>query len=374
MARVRTALIVGAGIAGPACALALGDAGIEATVVEAYPGPADGAGAILTVAPPGLDALRTLGAHTAVLDTAQPVPVTVLADGAGHAFARHDAGGYVLARDTLARILSERAAAAGISVRYNRRLVGATAHPNGVVAHFADGTTAEADILIGADGIHSVVRTLIDPHAPEPAYEGVLGFGAAVAGGDVPVEPGVMHFAFGQRFLGYWRLPDDRVCWFAALPWPPGSPSAETPPRSAGPTWAAVAAVPRERWLAELRAAYVGHVPGQELLSRTEPGDLVPTGPMLRMPPLPHWWRDRMVVVGDAAHAPSSSSGQGASLALESALELARCLRERAEPGAAFAAYESVRRLRVEAVAAAAAAANRVKAGTQPAPRPSPAS
>lgn len=366
-----TALVIGGGIAGPACALALAGADIEAAVAEAHPGPADGAGAILTLAPNGLDALRTLGADAAVIEVAQPVPVTVLADGAGHAFARQDAGGHVLARDALARILIERAVAAGIPVHHGRRLVGATPHAGGVTAHFADGSTAEADLLIGADGIHSVVRRLIDPDAPKPAYEGVLGFGAAVDAGEVPVEPGVMHFAFGQRFLGYWRLPDDRVCWFAALPRaePPARaalPRAEPAARAAIPRAEPPArdAVPRERWLAELRAAYQDHHPGHELLARTEPDDLVATGPMLRMPPVPHWSRDRMVLVGDSVHAPSSSSGQGASLALESAVELARCLRERSDPRDAFTAYEALRRPRVEAVAAAAAATNRAKART----------
>ena len=50
------------------------------------------------------------------------------------------------------------------------------------------------------------------------------------------------------------------------------------------------------------------------------------------MPPVPHWWRGRMVLVGDAVHAPSNSTGQGASLAIESGVELARCLRDLPDP------------------------------------------
>jgi 2-polyprenyl-6-methoxyphenol hydroxylase-like FAD-dependent oxidoreductase len=52
------------------------------------------------------------------------------------------------------------------------------------------------------------------------------------------------------------------------------------------------------------------------------------TGSLHIMPPVPHWHRGRLVLVGDAVHAPSNSSGQGASLAIESAIELARCLRD----------------------------------------------
>jgi 2-polyprenyl-6-methoxyphenol hydroxylase-like FAD-dependent oxidoreductase len=68
-----------------------------------------------------------------------------------------------------------------------------------------------------------------------------------------------------------------------------------------------------------------------------------------------------MVLVGDSAHAPSSSSGQGASLAAESAIELARCLRDLPDGPAAFAAYEGLRRHRVEKVAAYAARQNNNK-------------
>lgn len=78
------------------------------------------------------------------------------------------------------------------------------------------------------------------------------------------------------------------------------------------------------------------------------------------MPPVPHWYRGQMVLVGDAVHAPSNSSGQGASLAIESAVQLARCLRDL--PAAeAFAVYERLRRGRVEGVAARAAKINHSK-------------
>ena len=65
-----------------------------------------------------------------------------------------------------------------------------------------------------------------------------------------------------------------------------------------------------------------------------------------------------MVLLGDSVHAPSSSSGQGASLAIESAVELARCLRDIDDVTAAFAAYEKLRRERVEKISAQAAKTN----------------
>ncbi|MCN9242287.1 FAD-dependent monooxygenase [Streptomyces sp. RY43-2] len=80
------------------------------------------------------------------------------------------------------------------------------------------------------------------------------------------------------------------------------------------------------------------------------------------MPSVPHWYRGRMALVGDSAHAPSNSSGQGVSLAVESAGELARCLRDLPDLATGFAAYERRRRPRVEKIASDAAKTNNQKA------------
>ena len=69
-----------------------------------------------------------------------------------------------------------------------------------------------------------------------------------------------------------------------------------------------------------------------------------------------------MVLVGDAVHAPSNSTGQGASLAMESAIQLARCLRDMSDVPSAFAAYEQLRRPRVEKIAARGARLSHAKA------------
>jgi 2-polyprenyl-6-methoxyphenol hydroxylase-like FAD-dependent oxidoreductase len=179
----------------------------------------------------------------------------------------------------------------------------------------------------------------------------VLSFGGYATGSGVPTDPDSMHFAFGRRFIGYWRLPDGRICWFAGLP--------RTEPLTADETRRTANA----EWLHQLRSLYAGHEPGRSLLAHTDAEDLVVVGPMERMPSLERWHRGRMVLVGDSAHAPSSSSGQGASQAIESAVELARCLRDLPTPTAAFTAFERLRRPRVEMVAADATDKNDAKAG-----------
>lgn len=352
---ISSALVIGGGIAGPVTALALRKAGIEATVYEAYPASADGLGGQLTVAPNGLDALRIVGADTAVRAVAQPINRTVMADGAGRRI-----GGFAgltdlepsqaLWRSDLYRAIHDTAADCGIRTEHSKRLVAVDESSAGVTARFADGSTRVADVLVGADGIHSTVRRLIDPEAPGPKPIPLLNFGAA-ADVAVPAVPDAMYFVFGKRaFLGYWVQPDGRTSWFSNVP--------HREPMSI----ARARAVSAQEWLRQLRDIYADDVPAREILQHTNSDQLASFGSMEIMPSVPHWHRDRMVLVGDSAHAPSSSSGQGASLAAESAIQLARCLRDLPDVASAFAAYEALRRPRVEKVAKRAARTNNSKA------------
>lgn len=360
MTRVKTALIIGGGIAGPVTALALRKAGIEATVYEAYSGSAsaDATGGVLNIAPNGLDALRVVGAEEAVCAIGQPMADMVFENGRGRRMG--GAAGLsglpptrTVRRADLHRVLHEHAVGQGVRIEHGKRLVGVVETPAGVTAEFADGGTASADVLIGADGIRSTVRTLIDPDAPGPRYVGLVGFGVGdyVPGhGDPNARPGTMHFAFGKRaFFGYWTQSDGSVALFSNLPHEPIST-------------AEARAVPGETWLRRLREAHAGDVPAERLLREAGPENLLVAGPLELMPPLPHWHRDRLVLVGDSAHAPSASSGQGASLAMESGLQLARCLRDMDNASAAFTAYERLRRPRTEKIAADAARTNNNKA------------
>jgi 2-polyprenyl-6-methoxyphenol hydroxylase-like FAD-dependent oxidoreductase len=353
MSKVRTAIVVGGGIAGPVVATALVKAGIEATVHEAYPAESDGIGGALALAPNGLAALGVIDAGDAVRAIAVPIRRTAMTFGRGAARElpglRDVAPLQVVERGDLHRVLRERALAAGVRFAYGKRLAGADDGPDGVTARFADGSTARADVLIGADGVHSTVRTLIDPGAPGPDYTGLLGFGGH-ADVDLDLEPGTMTFAYGRRaYYLFWPQPGGGIAWGANLP---------------SRTYLSLTearATPAEEWLRTLRETYAGDVPGGELAERTTPETLQVVGALHIMPPVPHWHRGRMVLVGDAVHAPSNSTGQGASLAIESAVELARCLRDLPDPSSAFAAYERLRRHRVEKIASRGRKVNHTK-------------
>ncbi|GII87608.1 FAD-dependent oxidoreductase [Sphaerisporangium siamense] len=354
MTGIRTALVIGGGIAGPVAAVALRQAGIEATVYEAYAASADGVGATLVIAPNGLDALGAIGAGEAVLAIGLPISHNLVVDGRGRPIGEFPRladlpPSRAMWRPDLYRVLHEHAKARGVAFEYGKRLVGAEETPDGVLARFADGSTAVADVLVGADGVGSAVRSLIDPHAPDPEHVPLLNFGG-LADLKVPARPDAVYFVYGNKgFLGYWVQPDGRTAWWSNLPH--GAPMTAAQARETAP----------EEWLRRLAEVYAGDVPGRDLVRHTSPRDLSVLGTMHIMPSTPRWHRGRMVLVGDSVHAPSSSSGQGASLAVESAIELARCLRDLPDAPAAFAAYERLRRPRVESVAARAARTNNTK-------------
>ena len=341
------AIVIGAGIAGTATAIALAKAGIEACVHEAYEHDSDGVGAWLTLASNGIDAVATLGLGDAVRAGGFATRRMRLANHTGRTLAEFPFGSAradglqvcSVRRADLYRALRDAASARGIPVAYGKRLVDARRTGDGVRAEFADGSTAEGDLLIGADGLRSRVRTIIDPAAPAARYvpfQNTGGYARGLRpGGRIHPEPGVMNFCFGRRcFLGYAIAPDGVIWWFANPPAPN-----ETDP----------AAIPADRWRRHLLDLFAGDdLPATELIEASE--HVFAGWNTYDFPTVPTWHRDRMVIIGDAAHATAPSAGQGASMALEDAVVLAMALRDEPSPDAAFAAYERLRRQRVERV------------------------
>ncbi|MFI6071527.1 FAD-dependent oxidoreductase [Actinoplanes sp. NPDC051343] len=352
MTRARTAIVIGGGIAGPVTALALHRAGIEATIYEAHPGTADGFGGRIALAPNGVSALGIVGAADAVVAAAQPIDRTVMAVGGRRIEMPGISGAgpmQMIGRADLYQILRDLAVAAGVRFLHGKRLTGVREEPQAATALFADGSEARADVLIGADGVHSTVRGLIDPAAPGPRYTGMLAF-EGLSPARVDSDLRTMTFAFGRKaYYLYWPVPAGGAVWGVNLP------------STAPLTIAEARSTPPEQWLSELLATYGPDTPGGDLMRATPPESLLANGALHIMPPVPHWHRGRMVLVGDSVHAPSNSSGQGASLSIESAVQLARCLRDLDVPPA-FATYERLRRARVEGVAAQAAKVNHAKA------------
>ncbi|MEU2211974.1 FAD-dependent monooxygenase [Streptomyces hygroscopicus] len=344
-----TALIIGGGIAGTVTAMALRKAGIDAVVYEAYPTDATDAGAFLVVAANGLEALRTIDAHGPVLENSFPAgrvdfisntgkrlgdrPTSGSADGG--------LGSVTLKRATLARVLREEALRRGVRIEHGKRLLAVHTSPDGrIVGSFADGGRAVGDVLIGADGIHSLIRRLIDAGAPRPRYTGQHTVCGYTRDADSPPAPDAYTMIFGkQAFFGCTTAPDGEVWWFCNAP-------AEEMSR------AELAAVTAEQWRERLLTLFAeDNTPAADLVRAT--GDSIVATAAYDIVSTPTWSEEGMVIVGDAAHACAPNAAQGASMAIEDGVVLAKCLRDLRSPRPAFAAYEALRRERVEKVAAA---------------------
>jgi 2-polyprenyl-6-methoxyphenol hydroxylase-like FAD-dependent oxidoreductase len=336
---VTRALIIGAGIAGAATALAMRRVGIDAVVYEAHPTGGDDVGAFLTVMDNGMAALRVIEADRAVVDNSHPAGAVEVFDADGRSLGRRVLGDgpRTLRRSTLYRVLQDLAVARGIPVVHGKRLVSATTIHDGVSVSFADGTGAAGDLLVGADGIHSVTRRLIDPDAPQPRYTGqnvVYGYAEA---GAAPTAPDAYHMVYGRgAFFGYTTPPDGHTWWFARI---------TAPARADRPTAA--------QWKRLALDAFADDPTPAAVVAAT--GDEVTGGNAYDIATTPRWHAGPMVLAGDAAHAASPAAAQGASMALEDAVALAECLRDADDPGTAFARYESVRREPAEATVAASA-------------------
>ena len=362
MPPAQTALVIGGGIAGPVAATALAMAGIDAAVYELRvpdPASANGIGGSLALEPNGLAALRIVGAADAVLAEAVPITRSVMSIASKAAREVPMPQGLpprqLIDRGALHRILRERAEQAGVRIHDAKKLIRVDEYSDGVTAHFADGGSASADVLIGADGVHSTVRRLIDTDAPRARYLGLLGFeGIAEDAPDdaatASLEPGTMTFAFGRRPITCtWSGPTAASAGERIRRRP--ASHLEGGPRRAGRGLAAHPARDLCQGHTRRSACRRNH-------QRHPPGRRRPD----IMPPVPHWHRGlhgarrRCRARSVQQHRAGRLVGDG------KRIQLARCLRDMPDAPSAFAAYERLRRPRVEKIAARGARISHAKA------------
>ncbi|GAA3440484.1 FAD-dependent monooxygenase [Kutzneria kofuensis] len=334
-------LVVGGGISGLTTAIALRHAGMNAAVYEAHPTGADGRGAFLTIMANGLDALRAIDAEHLVLDRSFASKEVRMLNGHDRRLGvltipspDPEHGPRTMRRADLYRVLVEEARRRGVEIVHGKRLVGVR-HHGSVTAFFGDGTRTGGDLLIGADGVHSTTRTLIDPNAPQPAYTGWnIAMGAAR---DVlPASHRDCYYMyFGRRATcGHITAPDGETWWFANVPCGEQELAGVSP------------AVLRQR----LGDLFAGDRIGTVQAIRATADEQLTATACYQLPSLPTWSRAGMTLVGDALHVASPSTTQGASMAIEDAVTLAKCLRDDPDTTAALLAYERLRRERVERV------------------------
>jgi salicylate hydroxylase len=334
-------VIAGGGVAGSACAVALAHSGHAVTVYEAYEDPAGPVGSFLSLAANGLRGLAVLGCLPAVQEAGIPVARQRMWSGRGKLLGdvpRGRRGGDPLLSVTLMRadLVSVLRAAA---VRSGARFVtGTRLSASDLRAVAAPGpgsisrTVAGADLVIGADGIWSAARSAIDPDARGPAYAGLYSVSGTSAGLDL--EPGSWNFIFARHGAFIWLQAPGQTTWWSA--------------QVSGPAPADLSAVGPEA----LSALFRSEATAVRILGATRARHGATQHHVLA--PVRRRHDDRIALVGDAAH--PVGAGQGASMAIEDAIALARQLQAGASVPAALARFDEVRRARVGKMAKSAAA------------------
>lgn len=344
-------LIIGGGIAGPVLALFLKKAGIASTVFEAYPERRETGGA-LGLAPNGVGVLAELGLAKEVIAGGTVFAAMEFRRPDGRRIGIASNGTYdqpavTLSRARLHQITLAAAKRQGIAIRYGKRLRDIEETASEVIARFEDGSEARGSVIVGADGINSRLREIVIADGPKPEFTGLVGPGGFVPRSVIPMaspedeQRMVLYYGPGV-FVGYGlgdRSDPDGAFWWTALE--------RDAPLGDG-----------ERAAMTLKAVRA------EVLARSERWDerllsiidattsFVPPLNLFDVASLPRWSKGRAVLIGDAAHAVSPHSGQGASLALEDAICLARQLRDKPDHAEAFADFEAERRERAEKIVA----------------------
>jgi 2-polyprenyl-6-methoxyphenol hydroxylase-like FAD-dependent oxidoreductase len=326
-APVRSAVVVGAGPAGLVGGIALRRAGIDTVVVERAPAGSD-AGSGLTLWPNAMKALDHVGAADAVRRVGAPCDGISMRNARGRVLDRtpralleHRFGGTgsALHRGELTEALI-RVLGPGV-VRFGAACVGVEQDSERGSVRLEDGTRLDADVVVGADGIGSLVRRALFGSRPlryagYPVWRAVTPFELVGAG-----RTGTLTLGRGAQF-GLFPMTRGRVYWFAALDAAEGT----------APTGTAA-----KRLLLDRFGAW--HDPIGHVLEATGDAAIVASD-VHELEPLSRWSRGRVALVGDAAHAGTPALGQGACQAIEDAVVLAHCLRGHRRVEAAFADFE----------------------------------
>jgi 2-polyprenyl-6-methoxyphenol hydroxylase-like FAD-dependent oxidoreductase len=349
----RKALIIGAGIAGPVAAIFLRKAGFAAELFEAWPY-STGIGGGLQIAPNGMHVLAEIGLAEEMIRRGSVAESFDFYSQSGRLLgslnrnmeARFGQPAVNMCRATLNEALINQAWCSNVELRFEKRLAAIEDRADRpLVAHFTDGSTAEGDFIIGADGVHSAVRTHVVPDGPTPFDTGLIGFGGFVPREVLDAFPigQCVETTFGQSgFFGYGFCssdPADGVMWWSTQP-------------SHGVDAATFRAMSQDAIRRHLLDFHRGwHDPIPQILAAAE--NIVVTD-TLDVATLPMWSRGRALLIGDAAHATSPHAGQGASLALEDAMRLGALMSRDQELGLTFQNFEAERRPRAEKIVALA--------------------
>ncbi|MGH3852320.1 MAG: FAD-dependent monooxygenase [Pseudonocardiaceae bacterium] len=351
--RIRVA-VVGAGIAGLTMSLALARNGLTCRVFEQASQLAE-VGAGVQLAPNATRLLHRLGLRDRLRAVAVPARAIEMRRWEDNSVLlrtplgteceqRFGAPYYTVHRADLQRCLLERLPEGVLHL--GRYCTDVREYPDGVHLRFADGFSTTADLVVGADGIHSRVRNLLI--RDEPRYSGQRIYRALIAAERVPfllTEPKVVLWVGpGRHCVGYPVSSSGQISLAATVPDPHWVEKPWVEKSWVEESWSAQGRVE------DLAEAYAGWHP--EVRALTTAARTVSRWALHDRDWLPRWSTDRVTVIGDAAHPMLPFLAQGANQAIEDALALAACLRDvgPAEITDALVRYEETRQPRTSEV------------------------
>jgi 2-polyprenyl-6-methoxyphenol hydroxylase-like FAD-dependent oxidoreductase len=210
------------------------------------------------------------------------------------------------------------------TVRTGTECVGFDQDDQGVTVRFADGREEHGDVLVGADGVNSLVRTSLYGKT-EPRFAGYTLYHAVVRSDQQPVPPYLFREAWGHgKRFGFYPV-KGKTFWFGMFKGPRVTSNTE-------PNQKATCLELYKDWL----------VPTEKLIEVTPEEDISHIN-IYGQKPLKQWSTGRVTILGDAAHAMTPNLGQGACQAIEDAVVLAKCLRAEPDVAAALRSYEQQR-------------------------------
>ena len=344
--------IIGGGIGGLSASLALRQFGFEPEVFEQAPELLE-VGAAIAVWPNAMRLLQALGIGETVIQHAGVIEQVrwLTEDGSPlnqMRFQPTDAPAVALHRAELQSVLLR--ALPENSIHLGHVFLGWQQEGDVVSGRFADGSSIACDLLIGADGLHSQVRTqLLDDGPPlQRGYITWRGIADSAPAGTVP-GTAVEIYGRGKRF-GIGPVGQGRIGWWATV-----NEQKKRTDDAAAAVVDALHASPREL----LRLFEGWCEPVLELIQTTRPNSIVKNAVFDRLPTR-KWGTASMTLLGDAVHPTTPNLGQGGCMAIEDAVVLARCLHKcrkstgtpsQADIISALRTYERLRRPRTSAIA-----------------------
>lgn len=327
---VQRSAIIGGGIGGLCTAIALSQIGVE-TIVYEQAEKLSPAGAGLTLWANAIKVLRQLGVADAVIEAGSRIERGEIRTAGGWTLSRSQPGALeqlfgeptiAIHRADLHDILLSMLPAD--TLRLGAKCVWIEQEPDEAAVVFADGRSERADLIVGADGVHSIMRQQLFPDV-QLRYAGYTAWRGVVATQDESAL-GLTSESWGRgsRF-GIVRIDRERIYWFA---------TANTP---AGRTQTAAE---RKSFLLERFGGW--HHPVKLLIESTPAGEILHND-IYDLKPLQQWGAGHVVLLGDAAHPTTPNMGQGACMAIESSLVLARCLSQENNLAQAVKCYEAAR-------------------------------